>query len=144
MADAHTNDPKGAARANREFYRAFERLDLEAMHAVWLDDDSVQCVHPAGERLVGRERVLGSWAAIFRATESIAFELEDLTIEIVGDLAWVSAVERIRAGPGASARSVDPRPAGEAVATNLFVRRDGAWKLVLHHASPVARRFFPG
>jgi ketosteroid isomerase-like protein len=136
MGGAHYDDEKGAARANRDFYRAFERLDFEAMRAVWLDDDRIQCVHPASERLVGRERVLGSWAAIFRATDAIAFELEDLSIEIVGDFAWASAIERIRPGRGGE-------PASEAVATNLFVRRADGWKLVLHHASPIARRFFP-
>ena len=106
------------------------------MRAVWLDDDSIQCVHPASERLVGRERVHGSWAAIFKATQAIRFELEDLTIEIVGDFAWASAIERIR--PNAEAE-----PISEAVATNLFVRRSDGWKLLLHHASPIARRFFP-
>ncbi len=136
MEDARYNDAKDAARANREFYRAFERLDYEAMRAVWLDDDSIQCVHPASERLVGRERVHGSWAAIFKATQAIRFELEDLTIEIVGDFAWASAIERIR--PNAEAE-----PISEAVATNLFVRRSDGWKLLLHHASPIARRFFP-
>jgi ketosteroid isomerase-like protein len=127
---------KEAARANREFYRAFERLDIEAMRAVWLDDDSIQCVHPAGERLIGRERVLGSWQAIFMGTERIRFELQDLTIETVGDFAWASAIERIRPGQA-------EEPVSEAVATNLFVRRESGWKLLLHHASPIARRFFP-
>lgn len=136
MGGADYDSSKEAARANREFYRAFERLDLEAMRAAWLDDDTIQCVHPAGERLVGRERVLGSWKAIFQSTDKIRFELADLTIEIVGEFAWASAIERIRPGDASE-------PVSEAVATNLFVRRDNAWKLVLHHASPIARRFFP-
>ena len=136
MQDAPYDSAKAAARANREFYRAFERLDLAAMRAVWLDDDSIQCVHPASERLVGRERVLGSWAAIFKATDAIHFELQDLSIEIVGEFAWASAIERIRPGNASE-------PISEAVATNLFVRRGGEWKLLLHHASPIARRFFP-
>ena len=135
MEGAPYNSAKEAARANREFYRAFERLDFEAMRAVWLDDDSIQCVHPASERLVGRERVHASWAAIFRATDAIHFDLEDLSIEIVGDFAWASLIERIRPGK-------EGEPLSEAVATNLFVRRDDGWKLILHHASPIARRFF--
>lgn len=136
MGEADYSSSKEAARANREFYRAFERLDLPAMRAVWLDDDRIQCVHPAGERLIGRERVLASWEAIFRATEAIRFELADLTIEITGDFAWASAIERIRPGK-------ESGPISEAVATNLFVRRDQAWKLLLHHASPIARRMLP-
>ena len=109
MDDGHYSAAKQAARANREFYRAFERLDIEAMRAVWLDDDSIQCVHPASERLVGRERVLGSWAAIFTATDAIRFELEDLTIESVGERGCRDNVTVIVVGITAQAVNHDNR-----------------------------------
>ena len=56
---------KSAARANRAFYDALERLDLDALRVCWLDDPSVKCVHPGGELIVGPERVLESWRRIF-------------------------------------------------------------------------------
>jgi hypothetical protein len=30
----------------------------------------------------------------------------------------------------------------EAAATNVYVRREEEWRMILHHASPIARRFF--
>jgi ketosteroid isomerase-like protein len=125
---------KEAARANRAFYRAFEKLDLEAMRAVWLDDDGVKCVHPGWPLLSGIERVMGSWEAIFESTSAIAFELADLVVRIVGGLGWVTNVERMRMSEAAGERGA------EALATNLFTMRDGVWRMVLHHASPIVGR----
>jgi ketosteroid isomerase-like protein len=135
--DARYADQKDAARANRAFYRAFEKLDLEAMAQVWLDDERIRCVHPGGELLVGRSRVLQSWAAIFASTDSIEFALEDLEIQVTGDVAWATLTERITVRAGG-------QEAGSAtVATNVFERTAAGWKLVLHHGSPLERRFFP-
>ena len=127
---------KAAARANRAFYRAFEKLDVDAMRGVWLDDPSVKCIHPGGEVLTGPDRVHASWAAIFQSTRKIRFEIADLAIEIVGEMAWATGIERIRA----STEQGDVH--SEAAATNLFVKRGEEWRMVLHHASPIARHFF--
>jgi ketosteroid isomerase-like protein len=136
MGDPDYLPRKELARANRAFYQSFERLDLEAMRALWLDDPMVRCIHPGGEVLVGRERVIASWGAIFANTERIRFDIEDLAIELAGDMGWVTSVERIKT-------KTDEGPlTSEAAVTNLFVRRDGEWRMVLHHASPIARRFF--
>ncbi len=125
---------KAAARANRAFYRAFEALDVDAMEAVWLDDDRIKCIHPGWELLAGRERVMRSWELIFKNTSTIRFDVTDLAIEIVGDAAWVTNVENIW--------SDDPvgRFTSQAVATNLFVGTPQGYRMVLHHASPVAQR----
>lgn len=128
---------KDVTRANREFYRAFERLDLAAMRALWLDDERIQCIHPGGETIVGPERVHAAWDAIFQSTTWIRFELVDATAQIFGELAWVTVLERIHSKP--DEQSAETLVA-EAVATNLFIRRDDAWKMLLHHASPLARR----
>jgi ketosteroid isomerase-like protein len=101
---------------------------------VWLDDDGVKCVHPGWPLLSGYARVMGSWEAIFESTRSIAFELADLDVRLVGGLAWVTNVERMRMHDGEGDRGA------EALATNLFVRHGGAWRMVLHHASPIAGR----
>ena len=136
MGDPDYVPRKELARANRAFYQCFEKLDLEAMRALWLDEPLVRCIHPGGEVLVGPERVLASWAAIFANTKSIRFDLADISIEILGDVGWVTSIERIQTETGVG------QHASEMAATNVFVRRDGEWRLVLHHASPIARRFF--
>lgn len=134
MPSADYEEQKAVARANRAFYRAFESQDLAGMSGLWDDDPGVQCIHPGGETLVGRERVLASWEAIFTHSEPLRFELVDVELRVEGELAWVSLVERI-AGP-------EDEPAAEAACTNLFALRDGAWRMLLHHASPIQRRFF--
>jgi len=133
--DARYGDRKAVARANRAFYDAFERLDLDAMRAVWLADARVRCIHPGGEALVGPESVHGSWARIFASTARIRFEIVDLSIDVAADTAWVGCIERIQA------RYDDDELVSEAVATNLFERSGDDWRLLLHHASPIARRF---
>jgi ketosteroid isomerase-like protein len=127
---------KEAARANRAFYKAFEKLDIEAMRAAWLADPSIKCIHPGGEILIGPERVLASWEAIFRGTRKIRFEIQDLSVEIRGELAWATNVERILSSTD------EGTVQSEAAATNLFVKSGDEWKMVLHHASPIARHFF--
>lgn len=157
MSDYETQ--KSVARANRGFYRAFERLDLDAMSNLWVHDRRARCIHPGGEVLVGHDRVLASWGAIFQGSEGLRFEILDLAIEILGDLAWVTCIERIHANAGANAESsseptvdtgFEPESESpeemitETAATNLYVHEDGEWKMLLHHASPIARRFFAG
>lgn len=136
MGDPDYVPRKELARANRAFYQSFERLDLAAMRELWLDDPMVRCIHPGGEVLVGRERVIASWGAIFANTEKIRFDIEDLAIELVGDMGWVTSVERIKTNTDEGLMT------SEAAVTNLFVRRGSDWRMVLHHASPIARRFF--
>ena len=53
--------------AEAAFYEAFTKGDLEAMMAVWSDDDEIVCVHPAGPRLAGQEQVRASWRQIEEA-----------------------------------------------------------------------------
>ncbi len=137
-SDANYAEQKDVAKANREFYRSFERLDLPAMRALWLDDERIKCVHPGGEVLTGPTRVHAAWSMIFENTKWIRFELADLSVEIHGDLAWVTNVERIHAKPD---EVKDDTLVAEAVATNLFQRTTDGWRMLLHHASPIARRF---
>jgi ketosteroid isomerase-like protein len=137
MPDPLYEARKEVARANRAFYAAFEALDLAAMRAAWLDDDRIQCVHPGGEILLGRQKVFRTWQAMFEHTESIRFELSDVQVQVAGDSAWVTLVERIRSTAGGQ------QDESVTVATNVLTRTPGGWRLVLHHASPLQRRFFP-
>lgn len=128
---------KELARANRAFYRAFEELDWPAMEALWAADEGVRCVHPGAQMLVGREAVLESWKAIFAGLPTLRFDLADVDLRVAGDLGIVTCEEHIRSGPGRQ------QPEFRAVCTNLYVLAGGRWRLLLHHASPLARRLGP-
>ena len=134
MADYEYEAGKDAARVNRSFYQAFRDLDLEAMSTVWLADDSVRCIHPGWDLITGFPAVMTSWCAIFSNTESLMIDISDVSVQIVAEMAWVTNVEMVRAVADGAAT------VGRVLATNLYRFDDGAWRMVLHHASPVHQR----
>ena len=123
------SDEEAVDAANAAFYAAFEARDLDAMSAVWERSERATCTHPGWPTLRGWPKVVSSWDAIFRNTPYIQFVLTDQAVHVEGDTAWVSVSENILQGESMHASSV--------AAVNLFVRRDGAWRLVVHHGSPV-------
>jgi len=120
--------------ANTAFYDAFETMNLDGMAALWLQDDAAYCVHPGGEILRGWPRVRRAWAAVFASTSYIQFIVTNLEVAEHGDVGVVSCVENVLAGEAS-----DHLHGGTAVATNVFVRREGRWRMLAHHASPMLR-----
>jgi ketosteroid isomerase-like protein len=117
--------------ANARFYRAFEALDLAEMDRVWAHDEHVRCVHPGWALLEGWEAVRQSWEAIFKGSGEMRFSLGDVQARVIGDAGWVTCAENILS-------QVRGNIAVTAlVATNLFERQGGEWRMVLHHASHV-------
>ena len=133
------SDVDAVTAANEEFYAAFEAVDLDRMDALWDDDASVTCVHPGWQILRGRSRILRSWALIFANTHYIQFFLTDVKLAIAPgpgepNIAVVTCAENVLSGAG----SDETFAGGKAIATNIFVRDGSAWKLWMHHSSPVA------
>jgi ketosteroid isomerase-like protein len=112
--------------ANEAFYAAFAHHDIAAMEAIWSQRTDVACVHPGWDALVGRREVLSSWRAILASPEAPEVECMAAVAHVVGDVAYVVCSEVL--------------PGAELCATNVFVREGGLWKLVHHHAGPIANR----
>ncbi len=110
--------------ANGAFYAAFASGDVSAMELLWARAAPVACCHPGWEPLLGRARVIASFRAIF-ANGVPAVRCGDPSAHLVGDFAYVICTEKL--------------PGGELAATNLFVREEGRYRLVHHHAGPIAR-----
>lgn len=117
--------------AEAGFYGALERGDLKTMLCVWADDDGIVCIHPGGERLQGRAAVEASWRVMFAGQTGLRFEAENVRITQDGPLSIHSLRERI---------FVDGRPVGAALATNIYRREEGGWRMLMHHASPAMSR----
>jgi ketosteroid isomerase-like protein len=122
--------------ANERLYAAFEAADLDTMKELWIDGplaSVARCVHPGSEAIVGRESVLRSWALLMANTEYLQFIVTETDTVVEGDLAVVTCTENVLSSGG------DDRPlgAGRALTTNAFLRVEGAWRIWLHHASPV-------
>ena len=117
--------------ANARFYRAFESMDLAEMEQVWSHGDYVRCVHPGWSMLSGWDIVRQSWEALFKDSREMRFSLSEVAARVDGNVAWVTCTENIlsEAGGNISVTSV--------LATNVFERQGGEWRLVLHHASHI-------
>jgi uncharacterized protein (TIGR02246 family) len=120
------------ASANAALYEAFEAADVERMSAVWddADPDGVVCVHPGWPAIRGRRDVLRSWTAVMARTDYVQVVLSDVRVSIEGDTAVVTCTENVLT-------SVSDMSGGAIVATNVFRRRPGGWRLQVHHGSPV-------
>lgn len=107
--------------ANEAFYLAFSSKDLTAMADVWATKVRVTCIHPGWLPLFGRDEVMESWEGIF-AGDAPQISCHGAQAHMYGDSATVLCYERI--------------PESYLVATNVFIRGGGLWKLVHHQAGP--------
>ncbi len=108
--------------ANDAFYLAFAERDIDAMEALWAHELPVTCIHPGWGTLSGRDEVMQSWHAILANTESPKIECLNIEAHVHGEVAYVVCHEAL--------------DQGFLVATNIFMREGGAWKLVHHQAGP--------
>jgi ketosteroid isomerase-like protein len=114
--------------AENAFYDALERADLEAMMAVWAEDEEIVCVHPTGPRLAGHEQVRESWRRIFSGGGGVRIHVT----QIVATQAMMVAIHSVHENapsPGGK------RPGATVVATNVYLRTAAGWRMILHHAS---------
>ena len=118
-------------KLNESFYRAFESLDVGMMDQIWAHQEYVTCIHPGWSIRVGWPAVRDSWVVIFNNTFSMAFELTELQVQVAGDVAWVICTENI------TSRVAETPQNSRVVATNLFERIEGEWKIIHHHGSPL-------
>jgi uncharacterized protein (TIGR02246 family) len=127
------SDAQIVEAANKAFYRAFEKKDLEAMGAVWSKGTASLCIHPGREVTRGWEEIQKSWEQIFHATQYLEIDLNIISVEVSGDMAYVVLVENVMQVVGRR------RLQAESMATNIFMRMANQWYLIHHHGSPLIR-----
>ena len=125
-----------AQDAETAFYEALEQNDLEAMMAVWAEDEDILCVHPAGPRLTGHDEIRKSWAQIFSGATRVRVHVTH-QLAIAGMMIAVHSVQENFSIEGASRgpQLSDGQPA-PVVATNVYLRTAAGWRMIVHHASP--------
>jgi hypothetical protein len=109
---------------NRAFYTAFRRRDMATMETIWAQSAKVACIHPGWQAIRGRGEVLASLRAILSQDVVPRIRCEDVSVHLVGDAAFVICEEVLREG--------------RLVATNIFTRENGDWRLLHHQAGPLA------
>ena len=111
--------------ANDAFYQAFAAGDLDAMEAVWAELPNVYCCHPGWPPITSRAAVMASWREILAASGPMPVICVAPKPTVFGDVGLVCCYERLASQ--------------HLVASNLFVRADGRWRMIHHQAGPLAR-----
>jgi len=120
-------DSDAVLAANLEFYRAFGARDVAAMEKLWAQEAPVACIHPGWPALPDRTAVIESWRGILANPEAPRIACFDERVLLYGNTALVICEEEL--------------DGGTLIASNFFVREDGAWRIAHHQAGQlVARR----
>lgn len=112
------------------FYEALERGNLDAMMAVWSEDEEIVCVLPGGARLSGYAQIREAWRRILEDGARLKVQLLALSTVHNPFAAVHSVIEHIVTADG-------KRPATPLAATNVYVRGALGWRMIVHHASAV-------
>jgi ketosteroid isomerase-like protein len=127
MSDSVFPTPEAAEAA---FYASFEARDLDAMMAVWAEDDSIACIHPLAAPLNGPVAVAAGWRSMFEAAGQ--FQVQ---VETVHEARESTQVIRIVKEHLTIGQETEARP--PILATNVYRKDIDGWRMVLHHASPL-------
>ncbi|QDZ18445.1 UVR domain-containing protein [Chloropicon primus] len=114
------------ADANESFYRAFGNGSMTEMAQVWGHGDHCRVVHPGAGCIMGRDGVLTSWKHIF-SVGGYDIKVDQVEIHSLagGNSALVTCTESVDSGA----------TMGKIIATNIFEKQKGEWKMVHHHGS---------
>ena len=113
----------------QRFYDALQRGDIEALMAVWSDDDDICCVHPGGPRLIGHGPIRTAFEAIFGngVVDASARKVRRLQSHVC---AVHSVLEQVRV------KTAEGPQSAWVIATNVYLQGTLGWRMVAHHASP--------
>ena len=90
------------------------------MDAIWSRRAPVSCLHPGWNPISEREELLASWRGILDSPSRPRIECFEPQVRVYGDAAVVLCYEKLESG--------------YLLATNIFVREEGGWKMTHHHA----------
>jgi ketosteroid isomerase-like protein len=119
-----------AQDAEDTFYDALEEGDLDKMMKAWADSEEIVCIQPLREQVQGRKAVRQSWQEVFASGANIEIEIHhkqwietpEMAIHIVHEQLVFNG-DRMRLPP-------------PLMATNVYLKNELSWHLLLHHASP--------
>lgn len=124
-----TSEEEVIAAAKR-FYEGIEHVvsgkGLGLVSECWDQTDRITTGHPSGEWSQGWDEIRATWEVFagFGRHDRGGSQIRSLKAHVYGDVAYTTCLFMASKGFG-----------GETLAcTNVFVKKDGAWKVVHHHA----------
>lgn len=129
-----------AVDTQKAFYDAVSRSDIDAVMALWADDEDIVCIHPGSSRLVGHGPIRASFESIF---ERGAVVIRPVQMQVSRTMMTEvhNIIEEVQR-PGGTSRSSEPPPSIHILCTNIYIKTARGWQMMLHHAS-VAPGFAP-
>jgi ketosteroid isomerase-like protein len=106
--------------ANQAFYEAFAAGDMPTMEAIWSTGQDLACIHPGWQALVDRNAVMESWRSILASPPPV---------RCIGARAFVNTTL-------AHVICYEGIGEGMLVATNIFRKEEGGWRVIHHQAGP--------
>ena len=116
--------------ASAKFYAALNRMangDSSAMADCWWHEASVTAMHPIGGHTNGWEAVERSFGGVAGVSSKGEVALRDQVIQVSGDMAYEVGDEIGSITMGGHMVPIEHR------VTNVYRRKDGAWRMVHHH-----------
>ncbi|HEX8605987.1 MAG TPA: nuclear transport factor 2 family protein [Pseudoduganella sp.] len=107
------------------FYDALNRADVDALMALWADDEEILCIHPNGARLIGHRAIRASWEQLL---EHGGLHILPSQLHEMHNL--MSAVHTVV--EGTTAATGEP---AHLVATNVYLKTPKGWRITAHHVS---------
>ncbi|KAI3422960.1 F-box domain-containing protein [Psidium guajava] len=108
---------------NSEFFNIIRERSLQSMSRLWFSADYVKCVHASGELFSGYNAVIQSWQLAFNWEQGVDFQVRDVRVRVLTDMAWVTMKTFV---------DMDTGPFN---VTNVFESHNGRWYMVHHHSS---------
>ena len=126
-------------KSNGKFYHAFEGLSIDMMDKLWKHDESIICVHPGWDLLVGWLAIRESWVTIFQNTEMISFNITNTRVRVFdnGDIGVVVCQENIKSSVNRQQAEIG------VIGTNIFERYENRWLLIHHQGSSISNYMPP-
>jgi uncharacterized protein (TIGR02246 family) len=118
-----------ADEVEAQFYEALQKADIEALMALWADDDEIVCVQPGGPRVIGAAAIRASFEAIF-ANGGIPVQPEQVHRLQQHACALHHLAEHITLNTEQGPQSA------WVLSTNFYVKTAQGWRIASHHASP--------
>lgn len=116
-----------AEETETAFYDAMSRADIEAMMALWADDDEIVCVHPNAQRLHGHAAIRAAFESLFERG-GVHISARQLHVTQNMSTSIHSLVEELH-------QASDSDRDMHILATNIYMKTPRGWRIVLHHAS---------
>ncbi|MBU3667795.1 MAG: DUF4440 domain-containing protein [Rhodocyclaceae bacterium] len=127
--------------AEQGFYQSVAQANIEALMAVWADEDEIVCIDPDGRRAAGHAAIRQGWQSIFSGCHHLEIEVGNLMRWQSGLVAIHLVQENVTMFnvPEALTDTEHPNALvkrnGITTAMNVYVRGANGWRLVCHQAT---------